>query len=181
MIKYAAFLRGINVGGNKPVSMQKLKKTFDSMQFKDVQTLLASGNVLFEAPPIDAIALEQKIEEKLKETFGQDISVLIRTMEELEHLSNSRPFKGIDVTPKTRLYITFFSDKPKGSLKIPFTSPDKSYTILRVSGREVCSVLILSSNSRTVDLMKVLEKEFGGRITTRNWNTIVRLLKTQQD
>jgi uncharacterized protein (DUF1697 family) len=181
MIKYAAFLRGINVGGKKPVPMLKLKKLFDSMQFKDVQTLLASGNVLFEAPPIDSIALEQKIEEKLKERFGQDIDVLIRTMEELEHLSSLRPFKGIDVTPKTRLYITFFSEKPEGSLKIPFTSPDKSYKILRVSGREVCSVLVLSSNSRTVDLMKVLEKEFGRRITTRNWNTIVRLLKTQQD
>ena len=180
MIKYAAFLRGINVGGKNPVPMQKLKKMFDSMQFKSVQTLLASGNVLFEAPPIDAIALEQKIEEKLKRTFGQDIGVLIRTMEELEHLSNSQPFKGIDITSETRLYITFFSEKPKGSLKIPFTSPDQSYKILRVSGREVCSVLVLSSNSRTVDLMKDLEKEFGNKITTRNWNTIVRLLKTQR-
>jgi len=44
----------------------------------------------------------------------------------------------------------------------------------------VCSVLVLSSNSRTVDLMKVLEKEFGSKITTRNWNTIVRLMKTQR-
>ena len=180
MVKYAAFLRGINVGGKKPVPMQKLKTAFDAMQFKNVHTLLASGNVLFEAPPIDAIALEHKIEQKLKETFGQDIGVLIRTIEEIEHLSNSQPFKGIDVTPETRLYITFFSEKPKGSLKIPFASPDKSYKILHVSGREVCSVLVLSSNSRTVDLMKVLEKEFGSKVTTRNWNTIVRLLKTQQ-
>ena len=180
MVKYAAFLRGINVGGKKPVPMQKLMTAFDAMQFKNVRTLLASGNVLFEAPPIDAIALEHKIEQKLKETFGQNIGVLIRTMEELEHLSNSRPFKGIDVTPETRLYITFFSEKPKGSLKIPFASPDKSYKILHVSGREVCSVLVLSSNSRTVDLMKVLEKEFGSKITTRNWNTIVRLMKTQR-
>jgi len=180
MVKYAAFLRGINVGGKKLVPMQKLKTAFDAMQFKNVHTLLASGNVLFEAPPIDAIALEHKIEQKLKETFGQDIGVLIRTIEEIEHLSNSQPFKGIDVTPETRLYITFFSEKPKGSLKIPFASPDKSYKILHVSGREVCSVLVLSSNSRTVDLMKVLEKEFGSKVTTRNWNTIVRLLKTQQ-
>ena len=179
-MKYVALLRGINVGGKKPVPMQKLKTAFDAMQFKNARTLLASGNVLFEAPPIDAIVLEHKIEQKLKETFGQDIDVLIRTMDELEHLSNSRPFKGIDVTPETRLYITFFSEKPTGSLKIPFASPDKSYKILHISGREVCSVLVLSTNSRTVDLMKVLEKEFGGKVTTRNWNTIVRLLKTQR-
>jgi uncharacterized protein (DUF1697 family) len=179
MVKYAAFLRGINVGGQKPVPMKKLKEAFDAMELKSVQTLLASGNVVFEAPPIDTIALEHRIEEKMKETFGQEIGVFIRTMEELEHVSNSKPFKGIDVTPETRLNITFFSKKPKSSLKIPFTSPDKSFKILRISGREVCSVLVLSANSRTGDLMKVLEKEFGRKVTTRNWNTIVRVLKTR--
>ena len=181
MTKYAAFLRGINVGGHKPVPMEKLKKAFESLRFKNVQTLLASGNVLFEAPQIDTIALEQKIEENLKKTFGQEIGVLIRTMEELQHLNVSQPFKGIDVTPQTRLYLTLFSGKPKNSLKIPYTSPDKSFKILRVSGREVCSVLILSPNSRTIDLMNILEKEFGQKVTTRNWNTIIRILKTQEN
>ncbi|MCX6121729.1 MAG: DUF1697 domain-containing protein [Ignavibacteriales bacterium] len=180
MTKYAAFLRGINVGGHKPVPMQKLKKALESLHFKNVQTLLASGNVVFEAPPIDTIALEQKLEAKLQKTFGMKIGVLIRTMEELQSLNESQPFKGIDVTPETRLYVTFFSEKPKNRLKIPYTSPDKSYKILYISGREVCSVLILSSNSQTTDLMKVLEKEFGRKVTTRNWNTIVRVLAIKQ-
>ena len=180
MINYAAFLRGINVGGRKPVPMQKLKKALESLQFKNVQTLLASGNVVFEAPPLDTIALEQKIEETLKKTFGQEIGVFIRTLKELQHLSDSQPFKGINVTPQTRLYVTFFSEKPKRSLKIPFISPDKSFNILHVSGREVCSVLTLSPNSGTLDLMKVLEKEFGRKVTTRNWNTVIRVLRTYQ-
>jgi uncharacterized protein (DUF1697 family) len=180
MTNYAAFLRGINVGGHKPVPMQKLKKAFESLEFKNVQTLLASGNVVFEAPPIDTIALEQKVEQKLKKAFGHEIGVLIRTMEELQLLSNSQPFKKIDVTPQTRLYVTFFSEKPRSGLKIPFTSPDKSFKILHVSGREVCSVLTLSPDSGTLDLMKVLEKEFGRKITTRNWNTVIRVLRTYQ-
>jgi uncharacterized protein (DUF1697 family) len=180
MTNYAAFLRGINVGGHKLVSMQKLKKVFESLGFKNVQTLLASGNVVFEAQSLSGAALGPIIEEKLKNIFGHEIGVLIRTIDELKRLSESQPFKGIDVTPQTRLYVTFLSEKSKSSLKIPYASPDKSFRILRLSTREVCSVLILSPASRSVDVMNVLEKEFGHKITTRNWNTVVRVLKTQE-
>ena len=177
MANYVAFLRGINVGGHKPVPMLKLKKAFESLRFKNVLTLLASGNVVFEAPPASIAVLEKKIEEKLKKTFGLEILVLIRTMGELQLLSKSQPFKGIVVTPQTRLYVTFLSEKLKENLKIPYESPEKNLKILSVTGREVCSVLTLLPNSRTVDLMGVLEKKFGRKVTTRNWNTIVRVLK----
>ncbi|HYQ86023.1 MAG TPA: DUF1697 domain-containing protein, partial [Bacteroidota bacterium] len=50
MIQYAAFLRGINVGGHKPVRMSDLEKAFGQLGFRNVKTVLASGNVLFEAP-----------------------------------------------------------------------------------------------------------------------------------
>ena len=50
------------------------------------------------------------------------------------------------------------------------------YRILQVSDSEVCSVLTLTERSRTVDSMKILQKEFGKGITTRNWNTVNKLL-----
>lgn len=180
MRNYAAFLRGINVGGHKPVPMETLKKAFESLRFKNVQTLLASGNVMFAAQSIGTDALEQMIEKKLKKMFGHEIGVLVRTIEEVQGLSESQPFKGIDVTPQTRLYVTFLSEKSKSNLKIPYASPDKSFRILHTSTREVCSVLTITPNGGTLDLMKVLEKEFGRSITTRNWNTIVRVLKARQ-
>ena len=180
MTTYAAFLRGVNVGGHKPVSMEMLKITFESLRFKNVWTLHASGNVVFETPFTNTAVLEKKIEDMLKKTFGHEIGVFVRSIEELERLSKSYPFEAIDVTPHTRLYVTFLSDQSKSSLKIPFASPDKGFRILRVSTREVCSVLTLSPNRGTIDLMNFLEKEFGYNVTTRNWNTIVRLLKTHQ-
>lgn len=181
MGNYAAFLRGINVGGHHPVPMQGLKKVFESLRFKNVRTLLASGNVVFEAVPRNTTTLEKKIEEKLKKTYGHEIGVIIRRIDELQQLSTLQPFKGIDVTPQTRLYITFLSEKNKSSLKIPYTSPDKCFKILRASESEVCSVVMLTPNSRTIDVMNILEKEFGRNVTTRNWNTIVRILKTQEN
>ena len=77
MISYAAFLRGINVGGHKTVPMEKLKKAFEALRFKNVQTLLASGNVVFETQALSTAALEQMIEEKLKKIFGHEIGVLV--------------------------------------------------------------------------------------------------------
>jgi uncharacterized protein (DUF1697 family) len=96
---------------------------------------------------------------------------------EIQELADSNPFKKITVTPQMRLYVTFLSEKPKSSLKIPYESPEKDFKIVRVSNNEVCSVLTLSPNTGTVDAMSVLEKEFGRKVTTRNWNTVIKLLK----
>jgi uncharacterized protein (DUF1697 family) len=178
MNTYTAFLRGINVGG-RTVSMQKLKKTFEALRFKNVRTLLASGNVVFETSSTREAVLEQKIEDKLKNTFGFEIEVLVRTIEELRRLIESNPFIGVKVTQQTRLYITFLSEKPKSKLHIPYKSQDGNFKIVRASEREVCSVATPSPDSRTVDLMSILEKEFGKEITTRNSNTIEKILKTQ--
>jgi uncharacterized protein (DUF1697 family) len=177
MIKHVAFLRGINVGGHNPVPMTALKKIFESLGFENVKTLLVSGNVLFDVPQTSSGVLVQKIEAKLEKTFGYEIGVLVSTIKELQQLEKTNPFKGILVTRQTRLYVTFFSEKPKISLKIPYESSNKSFKIIQITTNKVFSVLTLSPNSKTTDLMGALEKEFGKKITTRNWNTITRILK----
>ncbi len=172
MTKYVAFLRGINVGGKKKVPMSDLKKTFESLGFQNVKTLLNSGNIVFEGEKADS----QTIETKLKSQFGFDIPVIIRTHEELQKLIDTNPFKGIKLTPETRLYVTFLSTKPESTLKIPYMSPDKNLRILKVTDGEIISVLTLSPKFGTTEAMKMLEKEFGKTVTTRNWNTILKLI-----
>jgi uncharacterized protein (DUF1697 family) len=112
--------------------------------------------------------------------FGREIGVLVRKVEELRRLAEANLFVGVKVTAQTRLYVTFLAEKDQSSLKIPYESPDKNFKIIRASGREVCSVATLSPSSRTVDLMSILEKEFGRKITTRNWNTIEKILKASK-
>jgi uncharacterized protein (DUF1697 family) len=175
-IKYAAFLRGINVGGHKTVPMEGLKKTFASLGFQNVKTLLASGNILFDAPETTIVELTQKISAYLEKIFGFEIGVLVRTKVEIQKLTDSAPFKKIRVTPQTRLYVTFISGKPKGALKIPYESPGKEIRILQASDSAVLSVVTLSPGVGTIDLMGILEKEFGKNITTRNWNTIIKMV-----
>jgi len=175
MDKYAAFLRGINVGGHVLVPMQELKQSFESLKFENVQTLLASGNIVFEALKAPTAALEQNIQEMLHRRFGHRIGVHVRKMEEMQRLFRSQPFKGIKITPQTRLYVTFLSELSGSSRKVPHMPPGSNFRILSVSGKEVCSTLVLSPNTRTVHLMKILEKEYGSEVTTRNWNSIIRV------
>jgi uncharacterized protein (DUF1697 family) len=177
MTKFVALLRGINVGGNKIVKMDDLKKWFATLGFKNVKTILNSGNVIFESADDDEAALGKKIADKLKKELGHEVGIQIRSIEEIQELADRNPFKKIKITPETRLYITFLVDKPKSKLKIPYTSPEKDFRILEVTHREICSVVDLNLGRGTVEAMGILEKEFGKNITTRNWNTIGRILK----
>lgn len=181
-VRYVAFLRGINVGGHKPVKMADLRATFVAMGFQNVKTVLASGNVLFEtlrgAGLLDnALDLAAHIEQRLRQVFGYPIAVALRTVADLQRLMVSDPFKGVAMTPDTRLYVTFLSDPAKSRPDFTFDAPEGDLRIVRVAPGEVCSVLTLSAARGTTDLMALLEKEFGGGVTTRNWNTVGKVLE----
>lgn len=176
MNKYVAFLRGINVGGNKKVPMAKLTEVLKKDGFTNVKTLLASGNILLESDLSSTEAIRKKVEAVIEKTFGFTSHTIVRKFADLEKLSKSEPFAKIKVTKDMRLYITFLSEKPKSKLKTPWASADKDYTILKVTDGEICSVLDLSKGMGTVDSMAILEKEFGKNITTRNWNTVQKLV-----
>lgn len=174
--KYCAFLRGINVGGNTLVKMEELRKAFESLGFRDVKTVLASGNVLFGAPREDPATLSRAIELKLREILGREILVIVRSLDDLRELDAHQPFNGIKVTPQTRLFVTFISENTKHR-KIPGPLTPDGFQILCVSDGTICSVLHERPGIGAVHLMGAIEKEFGQNVTTRSWSTIIRLLK----
>lgn len=175
---WAAFLRGINVGGNKKVPMAELRAALGKAGFQNVRTLLASGNVLFDSLEKAGGPAGKKFENVVETTFGFHADVILRSAAELRILVRSDPFKGIKVTPLTRLYVTFLPETPeKGALKIPYHSPDGSFRILRATAKELCSMLALTEGVRTPDAMQILEKEYGKGVTTRNWNTLGKVLQ----
>lgn len=77
MHTYVALLRGINVGGNKKVSMAALKQLFEELGFSAVSTYINSGNVLFSNPDGDVTAATARIESAINHTFGFDVKVLV--------------------------------------------------------------------------------------------------------
>ena len=98
-MRYAAFLRGINVGGRRPVKMDGVRAAFAEMGFQNARTIQASGNVLFDAPDQDDApglqALEEQIAAGLTQAFGYRMSVMVRRLADLETLIAADPFAGI--------------------------------------------------------------------------------------
>ena len=70
MPTYVAMLRGINLGPHKRVKMEALRKSFESIGLKNVQTYIQSGNVIFKAEKSSVDALGKKIEKQITSDFG---------------------------------------------------------------------------------------------------------------
>src|SRR5690242_7311194 len=104
---YVAFLRGINVGGNVLIKMTDLKPAFESLGFKKVLPVLASGNVVFEAISSDPAVLKRQIEEMLAIRFRAPVVVILRTGSQISKLLKSNPFPGRKVSPQIKLQVTF--------------------------------------------------------------------------
>ena len=174
--KFVAFLRGINVGGHHKVPMAELRKELEKLGCQNIVTLLNSGNIVFEAISSDLAVLEKTISEHLERSFGFPVPVIIRTSEIISSSIKEQPFKDVTLTKDIRLYVSFLREEIQTDLILPWTSTDKSFTIIDIKDKTIFSVLDLSI-SKTPKAMLSLERYFGKDITTRNWNTIERLGK----
>ncbi len=91
MTTYLSLLRGINVGGNNKVSMAELKKVFEDLGFSDVRTYINSGNVIFKSEERDEKKMTAEIEKGIKDHFGLNIRVVIRSKEEIDRVTVEIP------------------------------------------------------------------------------------------
>ena len=173
-MEYVAFLLGINVG-KRTIKMADLKRLMETLGYERVRTILASGNVIFEAGSVKPDTIGKKMEVALENEFGFKVGVIVRPTGEVERMLKAKPFKNIVVTPSVRRYVTFLSEKP-ASLAVP-ASPSHAYRVLKVAVGEVYSVLDLSKAATTPDVMKLLGTAYGKKITTRNWNTIEKIAR----
>ncbi|MEX0905099.1 MAG: DUF1697 domain-containing protein [Balneolaceae bacterium] len=175
MIRYAALLRGINVGGYRKIKMNDLCDIFLTAGLKNITTYIQSGNVIFDSPETDTSRLKHEIETSLEKTAGFHATVLIRTIPELENIIYENPFEG-RVTDRHKLYVTFFKVEP---------SPDKQQELLSyrndveeftVRKRELYSLIDKKTSQKPLFSNNFIEKHFGMPATTRNWKTVNNIL-----
>jgi uncharacterized protein (DUF1697 family) len=86
MPRYVALLRAINVGG-RTVKMEVLKPIFAELQYHNIETYLASGNVLFDSNAKAAMLLRTRIEAALHKALGFDVETFLRNGEEMRAVS----------------------------------------------------------------------------------------------
>src|SRR5687768_18020959 len=178
MTKYVALLRGIGPG-NPNMRNDKLRAFFEKLGFANIQTVISSGNVVFESPSRNIKKLEETIEKALPERLGFTSTTIIRSKNQLQQLVDKDPFKGMQHSQKSSLNVTFLKHKTKKDTEFPHKVDDRAYTVLGMYDGAICSVIDLTT-SKTPDLMLRLEKKFGKEITTRTWKTVERILKAMR-
>ncbi len=157
------------------ICKKKVCNVFKKLSFQNIHTVISSGNILLESLSKDINSLETSIENILPKKLGFSSTTIVLSEDEIRELVKRNPFKGLQDSPKSRLYVTFLKNNPKIFMKFPYHSKDKTYFLLGLFDRELFSVVDLSG-ARTPDLMLWLEKEFGNEITTRSWKTVIRIL-----
>jgi uncharacterized protein (DUF1697 family) len=175
MTKYIAFLKAINVGGHT-VKMDHLKKLFEKMEFENVETFIASGNVVFETKSKTVGAIKKKIETELEKSLCYKVATFIRTTKELKEIAEHKPFKESDLDNKQNyLYIGFFNNHPdKESQKKVLALSDKSNEF-HFNKTEL--YWLCRKNFRDSGITgKILEKALGVETTIRNSTTIRKIV-----
>lgn len=174
MTAYAAFLRGVNLG-RRTVKSADLKAAFEAMGYSGVKTLIASGNVLFEADRQADEELAAHIEKGLAERFGFQIGVVLRSLAELRALAAAAPFRSIPEDADAKLYVLFLREPLGGTLELPFGEKG-DFDVLSTTATEIFAVAWAMPNGRYGEGLDKLEKQFpkGTLMTMRNWNTIMK-------
>jgi uncharacterized protein (DUF1697 family) len=173
MPKLFAFLRAINVGGHT-VTMAKLRELFESLGLSDVETFIASGNVLFTSPSRNLAALERKIEAHLAKSLGYEVVTFLRTVQEVVAIAKHKPFPEAEIRGAGAFCVGFLAApldaKAKASLRALETGIDRFQT----HGREVYW-LCATRQGESKFSNAVFEKTTGARVTFRGGNTVNKL------
>lgn len=172
--RYVAFLRAINVGGHNTVGMDFLRRLFGSLGFSNVETFIASGNVVFEAASKNARSLGREIEKSLREALGYEVAVFIRTCAELAAIADYKPFSQPDLDGAAALNIAFLAEGVNDESSRKLLALRTNVDDLHVHGREVYW-LCRQRQSRSRISNAALEKALGRKSTLRGANTVRKM------
>lgn len=173
MTRWVALLAGINVGGKTTVPMAELRTVFAELGYRQVQTYIQSGNVIFEEDTADEDQLIAAIRPALSARFGWDIPVLLRTGGELAAVLAGNPFQDRQDDP-TKLLVTFLATAPAPDRAARLQPPPGETGELSLVGREIY-LHTPDGYGRSKLTNAYLAKLLDVAATTRNWRSVAKL------
>ena len=175
MSRYVAFLRAINVGG-RVVRMADLRKHFEAIGLTNVETFIASGNVIFETPVKPDRALEEQLEAQLKKRLGYDVDTFVRSIPELRAIADCAPFKPSEFDlAAARIHVGFLNSAPPAAVIRRLNALRTDTEGIRVRGREFYWIITVPFGESAL-AGGPLDRALGVSTTLRNINTVRRLV-----
>lgn len=173
LVAYAAFLRGINVGRAKRVAMADLRELVTKLGYRDVKTLLNSGNLVFRAGARTSGDPGPRIESAIAKTLGVASRVTVLSHDELAAVVDGNPLLEVATDP-ARLLVVFLADPADRKRLTPLLKEEWAPEALGLGKRVAylwCATGILESR-----LQAAVGRLLGDGGTARNWTTTTKLL-----
>lgn len=175
MTTVIALLRAVNVGGNT-VAMADLRALAAGLGYRDPRTLLASGNLVFEAdPPLAEI--ETQLEAGAKHRLGLATEFILRTPGDWRKVIVANPFPEAARDAPTKLVVAFAKKAPdRPALAALKGATEGLSEQLEVVGRETYIVYPDGQGrSKLGPVLARIERRHPMRATARNWNTVLKI------
>jgi len=167
------------VAGHAVVKMDALRNAFAAADCRNVRTYIQSGNVVFDSSAAEP-AVVRKLHEPLRALLGEEPCLFLRTVEEMADLVNRDPFQDFRGEAKVKFYVAFLPQAPRAKPRFPLLVPKEGLEVFAMSGRDVFVVSRPDPKCSYGFPNRSIEKEFGVPATTRNWNTVVKIVKFAQ-
>jgi uncharacterized protein (DUF1697 family) len=176
MQTYICILRGINVSGSKIIKMEALRKMFDDLNFKNAQTYIQSGNIVFQDKQTACEILEKKIARRILGDFGFEVPVMVKEPGELKAALRNNPFVNQRTLDATKLHATFLSSLPakEGLEKIKGGNYGADEYIF---DGKIIYLYCPDGYGNTKLNNNFFESKLKVSATTRNWRTINELVR----
>jgi|SRR5579884_1899515 len=135
-MRYAAFLRAVNVAGTQ-LSMGGLKDMLAALGFENAQTLLQSGNAVFETAAQNAVDVETLLERETERRLKVRTEYFVRNEKELARIIEQNPFPREAKDDPARLVLVFLKSKPNAKSVSDLQSRIKGPETVRAGNRHL--------------------------------------------
>lgn len=152
------------------LKMHDLRACLEAAGFRDVKTVLASGNVIFTTQATSESATERAVEQVIKRDLGKVFYTIVRSVDHLRTLVEANPFAAFRTPKDAKRVVTFLREPHTSKLSLPIELDGAR--ILATRGREVFTVY--TPSPRGPVFMSLIERTFGENVTTRTWDTVLK-------
>jgi uncharacterized protein (DUF1697 family) len=173
---FISFLRGVNMTGHNIIKMTDLADLYRKLGFKDAETYIQSGNVIFSSDRGSKESeLVLNIEKGILDKFNYIVPVMLRTNQELADLFNTNPFLEEPDFDPSKMAVIFLHEEPSDNQLQKVADVDYPPDKFKIIGREIFTYCP-NGFGKTKIYTNFFEKKMGVTGTARNWKTVSTLL-----
>ena len=171
---HVALLRGINVGGHKPVAMAELRELLAQLGLLEARSLLQSGNLVFRSTGLTDLQLERLLESEAQKRLGLETDFFVRTAQAWKSIVARNPFREETQSDPSHLVVLLLKEAPANQAVEALQAAITGREVVRAHGKQAY-VVYPDGIGRSRLTNKLIEKMLGTKATGRNWNTVLKL------